>query len=83
MLTERYDTTETRDAHCKTYFPNSKCVQFDSLTKMNKAELREVFTEQKFVYVYHNQIDDRGDNAKSEMRFLLLVKKLSQKSRLL
>lgn len=60
------DTTETRDAHCKTYFPNSKCVQFDSLTKMNKAELREVFTEQKFVYVYHNQIDDRGDNAKSE-----------------
>ena len=60
------DTTDTRDAHCKTYFDNSKCVQFDSLTKMNKAELREIFTDQKFVYVYHNQIDDRGDDAKSE-----------------
>jgi uncharacterized protein (TIGR02687 family) len=60
------DTTETRDALFKTYSEASRCVQFDSLTKMSQAELREIFTEKKFVYVYHNQIDSCGDDPKSE-----------------
>lgn len=60
------DTTDTREAHLKTYVEASRCVQFDSLKKMNVAELREVFTDQKAVYVYHNQIDAAGDDAKTE-----------------
>ena len=60
------DTTETREAQLKAYEPASRCVQFDTLTKMSQAELREVFTEQKVVYVYHNQIDACGDDAKTE-----------------
>ncbi len=60
------DTTDTREAHLKTYVEASRCVQFDSLKKMNVAELREVFTDKKLVYVYHNQIDAAGDDAKSE-----------------
>lgn len=60
------DTTDTRAAHLKAYIEASRCVQFDSLKKMSVAELREVFTDQKVVYVYHNQIDAIGDDAKTE-----------------
>lgn len=60
------DTTDTREAHLRTFFEASRCVQFNNLKKMSQAELREVFTDQKVVYVYHNQIDAAGDNAKSE-----------------
>ena len=60
------DTTETREALFKTYSEASRCVQFDSLTKMSQSELREIFTEKRFVYVYHNQIDACGDDPKSE-----------------
>ncbi|MDE7363030.1 MAG: BREX-1 system phosphatase PglZ type A [Oscillospiraceae bacterium] len=60
------DNTQSREAHLKSYVEASRCVQFDELKKMNKDELREIFTDQKLIYVYHNQIDAAGDNAKSE-----------------
>lgn len=60
------DTTDTREALLQTYAAASRAVQFDALKKMNQAELREVFTDQKVIYVYHNQIDACGDDAKSE-----------------
>lgn len=59
-------TTEQRDTILKNYIPNSVCIQFDSLKSMKQAELRSVFTGQDVVYVYHNQIDARGDAAKTE-----------------
>ena len=60
------DDTETRNAQVQSIEPSSKCVQFDDIFKKTANELREIFAETKFVYVYHNQIDNRGDNAKSE-----------------
>lgn len=59
-------TTEQREAILKKYVSNSRCVQFDALKGMKQAELRSVFTGQDVVYVYHNQIDARGDAAKTE-----------------
>lgn len=59
-------TTEQREVILKNYVPNSVCIQFDSLKGMKQAELRSVFTGQDVVYVYHNQIDARGDAAKTE-----------------
>ncbi|MDO4472426.1 MAG: BREX-1 system phosphatase PglZ type A [Bacillota bacterium] len=46
--------------------PNSRCVQFDDLRSMKQADLREVFTGQDTVYIYHNQIDARGDKPNTE-----------------
>lgn len=60
------DDTAGREALLKTYSRNSRCVQYDELTKMDISHLREVFTNQDFVYVYHNQIDARGDKANTE-----------------
>lgn len=59
-------TTEQRDIHLRQYKPNSKCIQFDVLKNMKQADLRSVFTGQDIVYIYHNQIDARGDASKTE-----------------
>lgn len=58
--------TEQREAILKQFVPNSKCIQFDSLKSMNQADLRAVFTGQEVVYIYHNQIDARGDKMNTE-----------------
>ncbi len=44
----------------------SKCVQFDDLKKMKREELRNIFANQQVIYIYHNQIDARGDSLKSQ-----------------
>ncbi|HBA51291.1 MAG TPA: BREX-1 system phosphatase PglZ type A [Lachnospiraceae bacterium] len=48
--------------HC----PNGICVQFDDIKSLKKSELRDIFTGRQVVYVYHNQIDARGDKANTE-----------------
>jgi uncharacterized protein (TIGR02687 family) len=49
-------------SHCK----DAVCVQFDDIKNLKVAALREVFTGKQVVYVYHNQIDARGDKANTE-----------------
>ena len=41
--------------------PLSRAVQFDEIRGMSVEQLRGVFARQEVVYVYHNQIDARGD----------------------
>ncbi|MGO4972013.1 BREX-1 system phosphatase PglZ type A [[Clostridium] aminophilum] len=48
--------------HCK----DSVCVQFDDIKNLKIAALREIFTGKQVVYVYHNQIDARGDKTNTE-----------------
>ncbi|MBK0347254.1 BREX-1 system phosphatase PglZ type A [Aerococcaceae bacterium zg-ZJ1578] len=59
-------STEQREIQLQKYKPNSRCIQFDSLKNMKQKELREIFTGQDVVYIYHNQVDARGDSAKTE-----------------
>jgi uncharacterized protein (TIGR02687 family) len=56
----------SRETVLKQYCPNSCCVQFDDLAAMKNPALREVFTGKQVVYVYHNQIDARGDKVNTE-----------------
>lgn len=46
--------------------PDSVCVQFDDIKNLKVAELRDVLTKRQIIYVYHNQIDARGDKANTE-----------------
>ena len=48
--------------HCK----DSVCVQLDDIRKLKIAALREIFTGRQVVYIYHNQIDARGDKPNTE-----------------
>ena len=58
--------TEQRETILKEYKINSKRVQFDGVKTMKQADLRSTFTGQDVVYIYHNQINARGDKAAYE-----------------
>ncbi len=45
---------------------NGVSVQFDDIKGLKKNDLRDIFTGMQVVYVYHNQIDARGDKATTE-----------------
>ncbi|MBQ9664282.1 MAG: BREX-1 system phosphatase PglZ type A [Oscillospiraceae bacterium] len=55
-----------REAILQRAKPNSRCIQFDEIKNSSQARMREILTGQDVVYVYHNQIDARGDKAASE-----------------
>lgn len=55
-----------REAILQTAKPNSRCIQFDEIKNSSQAKMREILTGQDVVYVYHNQIDARGDKPASE-----------------
>lgn len=60
------DDLRSREAILQSYNPNSRTVQFDDIKTMKIAELKEIFAGQEVVYVYHNQIDARGDKLNTE-----------------
>lgn len=55
-----------REAILQKYNMDSVCVQFDSIKSLKIADLRSIFTGKQLVYVYHNQIDARGDKPNTE-----------------
>ena len=56
-----------RQTVLQNYSKNSLCIQFDELKNIKKIEdLREIFTGKQYIYVYHNQIDARGDKVNTE-----------------
>lgn len=42
-------------------------VQFNDIIGLNRQTFRETFQGKKVIYIYHNAIDARGDNASTEM----------------
>jgi len=60
------DSLKQRDVILNTHSTDSRCIQFDDVKMMKKAELREIFTGMDIVYIYHNQIDARGDKFNTE-----------------
>ena len=60
------DNLAGRQTVLQNHVPNSVCVQFDDIKGLKKNDLRDIFTGKQVVYVYHNQIDARGDKANTE-----------------
>ena len=60
------DNLAGRQQVLQSYTPDSVCVQFDDIKNLKVAELRDVLTKRQIIYVYHNQIDARGDKANTE-----------------
>ena len=55
-----------RETILQKYNRDGVCVQFDDIKSLKIADLRSVFTGKQVVYVYHNQIDARGDKPNTE-----------------
>ncbi len=62
------DSTEERQKILQKYVANSVCLDYEyhKLKTCKKNELRDWFTGKQVVYIYHNQVDARGDKADTE-----------------
>lgn len=60
------DSLQGRQEVLQSSCNDSVCVQFDDIKTANKEKLRSIFTGKQVVYVYHNQIDARGDKQNTE-----------------
>lgn len=57
---------KSREAILNKYIPNSKALNFDDIKNMKINDLRNIFSGQQLIYIYHNQIDARGDKLNTE-----------------
>ena len=60
------DSLAGRQSVLQNHELNGVCVQFDDIKNLKKNDLRNIFTGKQVVYVYHNQIDARGDKVNTE-----------------
>lgn len=63
---QKTDTLEQRQTILQKYKPDGICVQYDEVKNMSIADMKTFFAWKPVTYIYHNQIDARGDNAKTE-----------------
>ena len=63
---QKTDTLEQRQAILQKYKPDGICIQYDDIKDMNSADMKAYFAWKPVTYIYHNQIDARGDNPKTE-----------------
>lgn len=59
--------TSTRQVVLQSYVPDSRCVKYSDIKSLKGMELRDVFTSQQVVYIYHDQIDHAGENTEDEV----------------
>ncbi|MRN24718.1 BREX-1 system phosphatase PglZ type A [Romboutsia ilealis] len=58
--------TENRDKILKSKNPDSIAVAYNDIKDISSTEFRNMFSGKKVIYIYHNVIDARGDNASTE-----------------
>lgn len=57
----------TRQQVLKEHVPESCCVRYENIKNHTGKELREIFTGKRVVYVYHDVIDNVGENDEDEV----------------
>ena len=57
---------EQRDKILKSYNENNVALSFDEVANANQARIRELIQGKNIVYIYHIQVDARGDKPASE-----------------
>lgn len=62
----RTDTLEQRQAILQSYRPEAFCITYDDIKNMNISDLKILFARKPVTYIYHNQIDARGENLHTE-----------------
>lgn len=60
------NSTAERQKILQTVVPKSACYEFDSVMQAKQDEIREMFQNKDLVYIYQNQIDQRGEGMRSD-----------------
>ncbi len=56
-----------RDRILKDTNPSAAAINYDDIKKYKRDELREFFIGKSLVYIYHDQIDSRGESSEDEV----------------
>ena len=75
--------TDNRQSVLLNYCIDSVAVSFNDLKDMKRPEYKETFEGKKLIYIYHNSIDARGDNAATEREVFDAVEKAFEDLRIL
>lgn len=59
-------STQDREKIIRSYNPNSICIQYDEIKSMKTNQLKSLVSGLEVIYIYHNQIDARGDKTPTE-----------------
>lgn len=59
-------SSEQREKILKTRHPRSVVATYQAVMAMNRESIRKLMTGQELIYIYHNQIDARGDHMATE-----------------
>ena len=68
------DTLPGRQKVLQKHVENSACIQYEDIRSLTQTVLREAIPGNDVVYIYHNQIDARGDEAKTESEVFVACK---------
>lgn len=60
------NSTPERQKILQSIVPKSACYEFDSVMQAKQADIREMFQDKDLVYIYQNQIDQRGEGMRSD-----------------
>lgn len=60
------NSMEDRRKILKAMNPKSDCLDFDVVMNAKQADIRAMLQDKEVVYIYQNQIDDRGESKRSE-----------------
>lgn len=60
------NSTLERQKILQSVVPKSACYDFDIIMQAKQSEIREMFHDKELVYIYQNQIDQRGEGMKSD-----------------
>lgn len=59
-------SSEQREKILRSYNPLSVVTTYSEVISMNRESVRKLMTGQELIYIYHNQVDARGDHAATE-----------------
>ena len=60
------DSLAARQAALQARKPNSVCINYESISSLTQTVLRNAITGKELVYIFHNQIDARGESPVTE-----------------
>lgn len=60
------NSTPERQKILQSVVPKSACYEFDTVMQAKQSEVREMFQDKDLVYIYQNQIDQRGEGMRSD-----------------
>ncbi len=60
------NSTAEREKILQSVVKKSACYDFDTIKNGKQADIREMFQDKELVYIYQNQIDQRGEGMRSD-----------------